>query len=188
MVSYFHSAPNLVSVVPVNPAQAGSARQPPADKQVAAARPESYRHAAIDVVAESAEAREAVAGRSGNSELGIVVLGADRRDGIRIGVALETRAEMEQQRRRDGVVEIPARHLAADALYPDGREQRGQTVHAVRLVGALGGVVKGQLDLAAEVLIDLDRGNLLQLVERSRLGEVIHEQIVADVRLGQQAP
>ena len=87
---------------------------------------------------------------------------------------------MEQQRRRDGVVEIPARHLAADALNADGREQRGQTIHAVRFVGALGGVVERQLDLAAEVLIDLDRGNLLQLVERSRLGEVIHEQIVAD--------
>src|SRR6185369_17471902 len=105
------------------------------------------------------ETGEAVAGRSGNSELGIVVLRADRRDRIRIGVALETRAEMEQQRGRDGVVEIPSRHLAADALYPYGREQRGQPIHSVRLVGALGSVVKRQLDLAAEVLIDLDRRN-----------------------------
>src|SRR6266700_638204 len=124
-------------MVPVNPTQSGTARQPSADKQIAAARAESDRHAPIDVVAQGAEAREAVAGGPGNSELTIVVLGADRRDRIRIPVNLETRAEMEKQRRRDGVVEIPARHRTLDSLYPDGRQHRGQSVHAVRLGGAL---------------------------------------------------
>ena len=46
----------------------------------------------------------------------------------------------------------------------------GQTVHAIRFIGALRGVVAGQFDFAAEVLIDLDGGNLLELVECSRLG------------------
>src|SRR5437870_3948238 len=135
-------------MVPANPAQAGSAGQPSADKQVAAAWSEADRHTSVDVVTQGAESGEAIAGGPNNSELRIVVLGADRRDGVRIGVALEARAEVEKQRWRDRVVEIPARHLAPDSLYPHGRQERRQTIYAIRLVGALGGVVKGQPDLA----------------------------------------
>src|SRR5262249_54055034 len=72
-----------------------------------------------------------------------------------------------------------------DVLNPHGRQDRRQAVYAIRFGGALGLVITGKLDLGAEVLIDLDGGNLLQFVEGSRLREIVHVQVVAEIRLGE---
>src|SRR5262249_1272918 len=92
-------------------------REPSSDKQIPAAGSETGRHAAIHVIADTADARKSGAGRADNSELRIVVIGADRGNGIGVGVTLKARAKVKQHRRRDGVVEIQPRHPAVDRLY-----------------------------------------------------------------------
>src|SRR5215831_10366639 len=99
-------------MVSADPVQAHCPRQSSADKQIATARPESDCDAAVDVVAERAETGKAVAGRPDDTELSIVVFAAHWRNRIRISVDLESRAEMENQRWRNRVVEIPASHRA----------------------------------------------------------------------------
>ena len=175
----------LVRMVPVHPAHRRRRRRLLIDCQQPVARPERHRDAAQHAVANTGDARISRARRPYNAELRRIVTRTHRRYRVRIHVADKTGAEVKKQRRRNRLVVVHARRFAADVLQANPRERVRQAIDAVRLVRVLNCEISGDLDLVAEVLIHLDRGNLLQLKKRTRLREIVDE-IVAQIRLRQR--
>ena len=169
----------------MNPAQIGHACCLLVEKQRVVSCTERQRHAAQNTVSDGAEARESRARCSRDPQLGRVEPEADRRHCIRILVADEARAQMQQQRRLQCLVVVhPGRH-AADVLYPDARQLIGKSVHAVRFVRVLRTPVARNLPVVAEVVVKLHRRNLLQFKESARLREIVHVTVAAQIRFRQ---
>ena len=120
------------------------------------------------------------------SELGCIVILNSLRRCVRVVIALISRAQMDQERRANGLIVVHTNRLAADDLIPARRDRiRQAVILTIVLIRTLGRPVRAHSRTGSEAVVDLDAGNRLDFPVGVTAGKVVHQPLA--VSFGNQS-